>query len=106
MAITAEVSRIISAAPSRRREVAMIAERNVPSGAGAVPADFEQSIGELAARLSWSAPFEPFSDRFGNRFGHALSGNPSQLPASLWASLFLMFRLICRYSPYLSTILP
>ena len=46
---------------------------------GAVPADFEQSIGELGIVFVLH-PFEPFSDRFSDRFGHALSGNPSQLP--------------------------
>ena len=47
---------------------------------GAVPADFEQSIGELGSTLVFVLhPLEPFSDRFGDRFSHALSGNPSQL---------------------------
>ena len=47
---------------------------------GAVPADFEQSIGEPGSTLVLVLhPFEPFSDRFSDRFGHALSGNPSQL---------------------------
>ena len=47
---------------------------------GAVPADFEQSIGELGGALVLVLhPFEPFPDRFGDRFGHALSGNPGQL---------------------------
>src|SRR6266481_2197750 len=47
---------------------------------GAVPADFEQSIGELGSTLvSVLHPFEPFPDRFRDRFGHALSRNPSQL---------------------------
>jgi len=45
---------------------------------GAVPADFEQSIGELGSTLVLY-PFEPFSDRFCDRFSHALAGNPSQL---------------------------
>jgi len=47
---------------------------------GAVPPDFEQSIGELASTLVLLLdPFEPFSDRFRDCFGHALSGNPGQL---------------------------
>jgi len=47
---------------------------------GAVPADFEQSIGELGGTfLLVLHPFEPLSDRFSDRFCHALSGNPSQL---------------------------
>jgi len=45
---------------------------------GAVPADFEQSIGEPASILILH-PFKPFSDRFRDRFSHALSGNPGQL---------------------------
>lgn len=45
---------------------------------GAVPPDFEQSIGELGSMFVLY-PFEPFADRFSDRFGHALSGNPGQL---------------------------
>ncbi len=45
---------------------------------GAVPADFEQSIGELGSTLVLH-PFEPLSDRFSDRLGHALAGDPGQL---------------------------
>ena len=45
---------------------------------GAVPADFEQSIGELGSTLVLY-PLEPLSDRFSDRFSHALSGNAGQL---------------------------
>jgi len=47
---------------------------------GAIPPDFEQSIGELSSTLVFVLhPFEPFSDRSSDGFGHALSGNPGQL---------------------------
>jgi len=47
---------------------------------GAIPPDFEQSIGELGSMFVFVLhPFEPFSDRFRDRFSHALSGNPGQL---------------------------
>ena len=49
---------------------------------GAVPADFEQSIGEPGC-VFVLYPFEPFADRFGDRFGHALAGKPGQLPSEL-----------------------
>ena len=45
---------------------------------GAVPADFEQSVGELGSMFVLH-PFEPFADRFSDRFGHALAGSPGQL---------------------------
>jgi len=45
---------------------------------GAVPADLEQSIGELGIVFVLH-PFKPFADRFSDRLGHALSGNPGQL---------------------------
>ena len=51
---------------------------------GAVPADFQQSIGELGSTFVLVLhPFEPLSDRFRDRFSHTLSGNPSQLLGEL-----------------------
>ena len=44
---------------------------------GAVPADFEQSIGEFGGMFVLH-PLKPFADRFGDRFGQALSGEPGQ----------------------------
>jgi len=46
---------------------------------GAVPADFEQTIGEFVSMFVLH-PLKAFADSFGDRFGHALSGNPGQLP--------------------------
>ena len=46
---------------------------------GAVPADFEQSIGELDGEFVFALhSFQPFADRFGDRFGEALSGESGQ----------------------------
>lgn len=46
---------------------------------GAVPADFEQSIGEVGSTLVFFLhPFKPFADGFGDRFGQAFSGEFSQ----------------------------
>jgi len=48
---------------------------------GAVPADFEQLIGEPGSMFVFVLhPLKAFADSFGDRFGHAFSGNPGQLP--------------------------
>ena len=48
----------------------------------AVPADFEQTVGELGSMFVM-LPFKPFADSFGDRFGQALSGKPRQLVGQL-----------------------
>jgi len=73
---------------------------------GAVPADFEQPIGELGSTLVLH-PFEPFSDRFSDRFGHALAGNPGQLLGE-FVGIFVLDVQAHNVDilPYKSTILP
>src|SRR2546426_7458695 len=111
MAITAEVSRIISAALSRLEKVSMIARpKRFLQARCAVPADFEQSIGKLGSTLVLH-PFEPFADRFRDRFRHALSGNPGELLGELVGFFVLnvqahIFSSLVDSLPSKSTILP
>ena len=72
----------------------------------AVPADFEQTIGELGS-MRFPYPFKPFADRLGDRFGHALSGKPGQLLGKL-VSIFVfdVQAQIGRQPTSKSTILP
>jgi len=49
---------------------------------GAVPSDFEQSIGELDSMFVLQ-PSKPFADGFGDGFGQALPGKPGQLLGEL-----------------------
>ncbi len=49
---------------------------------GAIPADFEQTIGELGSMFVLH-PFKAFADSFGDRFGQALPGKPGQLLGEL-----------------------
>ena len=77
---------------------------------GAVPADFEQSIGELGIVFVLH-PFEPFSDRFSDRFGHALSRHPGELLGELVGFFVLnvqahRFTSLVDSLPSKSTILP
>lgn len=73
---------------------------------GAVPADFEQSVGKLG-RTFLLHPFKAFADRFGDGFGQALSGKPGELLGEL-VGVFV-FDVEAHFGtrlPYTSTILP
>lgn len=55
----------------------------------AVPADFEQLIGELGSMFIFILhPFKPLADRFSDGFGQALSGESSELLREL-VSIFV-----------------
>ena len=74
---------------------------------GAVPADFEQSVGELGgAFLVIVHPLEPFPKSFGDRFGHALSGNAGQLLGEFVGIFVFNVEAHIDILPSSSTILP
>ena len=73
---------------------------------GAVPPDFEQSIGELGIVFVLH-PFEPFPDRLRDRFRHALPCNPRELLGELVGFFVLDVQAhMVDILPYNSTILP
>ena len=73
---------------------------------GAIPSDFEQSIGELGVRFVLN-PVKAFADSFGNRFRQALPGESGQLPGKLVGIFVLDIQAhMVDILPFLSTILP